>query len=135
MWSSINALFSETYWLDNNEQLLWGSLVCSVILLFCHLVYVSAWVYHVSGCRVLFIWHERVNDKNPKVLCEFPRLSSLRSHAFRTHLDGTISVLALSTRREWRPQLEPPRRYSGLGSWWSELFYNALDIFSEKKER
>lgn len=50
------------------------------------------------------------------------------------HLDGTISVLALSTRREWKPRPELPRRYSGRGSWWSELLCSGQDIFSVKNK-
>lgn len=64
---------------------------------------------------------------------EFHWLSPMPSHAHRTHLyTGTISVLALSTRREWRPRRERPQRYSGPSSWWSALFCNASDIFSAK---
>lgn len=73
---------------------------------------------------------------SPWPLHEFPWLSPMRSQAYGTHLwIGTISVLALSTRRGRRPRLEPPQRYSGLGSWWSALFYNALDISSGKTTR
>lgn len=68
---------------------------------------------------------------SPSTLNEFA-LSSLRSYACGTHQDGPISVLALSTRREWRPRLELPRRCSGQGSWWSTQSCNAWDTFSAK---
>lgn len=50
------------------------------------------------------------------------------------HLDGTISVLALSTRREWKPRPALPQRYSGQGSWLSGLLCSGQDIFSVKKK-
>lgn len=91
-----------------------------------HIMFFLAWVLHL-GWAVEFLPFDvsKLMINSPRILHEFPWLSSLRPHAYRTHLDGTISVLALSTRREWRPRLELPRRYSGLGSWWSALFYNA----------
>lgn len=70
---------------------------------------------------------------SPRTLNEIPSLSSLRSQAYGARSDGAISVLALSTRREWKQRPELPLRYSGRGSWWSGLSCSVRDISSVKK--